>query len=210
MTSQNQPIYSYPNKMGRMILLAMEEVMGKHGVNAVLDQAKMPWLIDNYPPDDLDRQFEFSQVSCLQTALESLYGSRGGRGLALRSGRACLKYGLREFEPLVGFADLNFRLLPLNEKLRQAAAAFAQVLSNASGQRVELLEDKDHFRWRLERCPVCWGRHADSPVCHLLVGLIQESFYWISAGKIYPVEEVECLAQGDAACTFVAAKRPLE
>jgi predicted hydrocarbon binding protein len=210
MIRQEQANYYYPNKLGRIILLAMEEVMGKNGVNAVLNQAQMPWLVNNYPPDNLDRQFELTKVSCMQAALENLYGPRGGRGLALRSGRACLKYGLREFGPMLGITDLNFRLLPLNEKLRQSAEAFAQVMNKVSNQKVQVVEDQDHYRWRFERCPLCWNRHTNSPVCHLLVGLFQESFYWISGGKIFNVEEIECLAQGDAACTIVAAKRPLD
>ena len=41
-----------------------------------------------------------------------MYGPRGGRGLALRAGRACFKYGLKEFGPVLGIADLTFRLLP--------------------------------------------------------------------------------------------------
>ena len=33
--------YYWPNKMGRMFLLALEDVMGKNGVNAVLNLAKL-------------------------------------------------------------------------------------------------------------------------------------------------------------------------
>ena len=30
-------LYHYPNKMGRIVLMAMEEVLGRNGINAVLD-----------------------------------------------------------------------------------------------------------------------------------------------------------------------------
>ena len=46
--------YYWPNKMGRMMLLALEDVMGKNGVNAVLNLAKLRHLINNYPPNNLD------------------------------------------------------------------------------------------------------------------------------------------------------------
>jgi hypothetical protein len=37
----------YPNKIGRIYLMAMEEVMGTNGIKAVLNLAKTPELIGN-------------------------------------------------------------------------------------------------------------------------------------------------------------------
>ena len=42
--------YYYPNKFARIFLDAMEEVMGKNGLNAVLHLAGLDNLIGNYPP----------------------------------------------------------------------------------------------------------------------------------------------------------------
>jgi len=50
--------YYYPNKFARIFLDAMEEVMGKNGLNAVLNLAGLPNLIGNYPPDNLEKAFE--------------------------------------------------------------------------------------------------------------------------------------------------------
>jgi len=46
---QESPQYFFPNKMGRIILLAMEEVMGHNGVNAVLNLARLQHRIGSYP-----------------------------------------------------------------------------------------------------------------------------------------------------------------
>ena len=46
----------YPNKIGRIYLMAMEEVMGTNGIKAVLNLAKVPELIGNYPPNNLARE----------------------------------------------------------------------------------------------------------------------------------------------------------
>jgi hypothetical protein len=81
--------YHYPNRMGRIILLSMEEVMGRNGVNALLKLASLPSLIENYPTDTAEPAFAFSTVSNLTEMLEQAYGPHGGRGLALRIGRAC-------------------------------------------------------------------------------------------------------------------------
>jgi predicted hydrocarbon binding protein len=41
------------------------------------------------------------------------------------------------------------------------------------------------------------------------VGLLQESLYWLSGGKIFNVEETECIARGDPACTILIEKQPI-
>ena len=76
----------YPNKMSRIYLMAMEEVMGANGIKAVLNLAKVPELIDNYPPNNLAREFDFADFGTIGNAIEEMYGPRGGRGLALRAG----------------------------------------------------------------------------------------------------------------------------
>lgn len=202
--------YFYPNQLGRMILMGMEEVVGRIGVNAVLNQGNLSHLIDNYPPNTMDREFKFEYLGAIQQAFEKIYGVRGGRGLSIRVGRACFKHGLREYGPVLGFTDLAFRLLPLDEKLRTGAAIFAEIFNRFSDQRVVVDEDDECFYWKIERCPVCWGRTSDAPVCHLAVGLLQESLYWVSGGKFYNVEEVECIAMGDAVCCIVVEKKALD
>jgi predicted hydrocarbon binding protein len=209
MTDQQTEAYHYPNKMGRIILLAMEEIIGRNGVNAVLNLKGLTKLINNYPPNNLDLKFPFEDLSAIQQGLEELYGPRGGRGLALRSGQACFKYGLREFGSVLGITDLGFRLLPLPTKLRVGADIFAETFNKFSDQRVRVEEDNDRLYWHIERCPICWGRRADRPVCHLAVGILQESLYWISGGKFFYVEEISCIAQGALTCTIIVNKEPL-
>jgi len=206
----SHPQYYYPNKMGRIILMAMEEIMGRNGVNAVLNLAKMRRLINNYPPNNFDRQFAFEDVGAIQQSLDEMYGPRGGRGLALRAGRACFKYGLKEFGPVLGIADLAFRLLPLNMKLKVGAEVFADTFNKYTDQRVRLTDDADQIYWHNERCPICWGRKTDIPCCHLAVGILQESLYWVSGGKNFGVTETTCIAKGDDSCTIVVDKKPLD
>ena len=202
-------VYFYPNAMGRIVLLAMEELLSLNGVNAVLNLAGLPEYINQYPPHNQDLNVPFEHVGRLQCALEEAYGPRSGRGLALRTGRACFKYGLREFGPQLGLTDLAFRLLPLPAKLKNGSDAFAFLFNKSTDQRVRLELDKKCIYWHIERCPLCWGRHADEPCCHLAVGLLQEALYWVSGGKYFQVEETRCIARGDSACTIVIDQEPM-
>ena len=205
-----QRTYYYPNKMGRIVLLATEEVMGRNGVNAVLNLAKLKHLVNNYPPNNFDRQFSFDDFGRLQQALEEMYGPRGARGLALRAGHAAFKYALKEFGPVVGLSDLAFRLLPLGMKMKVGLEVFAEAFNKFSDQIVRLGEDESHFIWTIDRCPVCWGRRAGEPCCYYAVGILQEGAAWVSGGKTFAVEETECAAKGDDSCMILISKRPLD
>ncbi len=217
MSIDASPAYHLPNNMGRIILLGMEEILGKDGLNAVLNKSGLPrwsgglpgWS-DGYPPDDMRLGFSFEDLSQLQVALEDLYGDRSGRGLALRSGRAGFKFGLRQFGGQLGLNEVSFRLLPVSEKLPQGAELLAGLFNQFSDERVRVETCETHILWHIERCPVCWGRESQDPLCHLAVGLLQEALYWVSAGKSFIVEEIACIARRDPACTIAITRQPLD
>lgn len=199
----------YPNKIAKLALKALEEVMGKNGLNAILNLASLNYLIDNYPPDNLERQFDFADFSALNGALEEMYGPRGGRGLALRAGRAVFVEGLRNFGALAGAGDLAFKVLPLSAKLKIGLPAMAKIFSTTSDQLSTVAEKEDHFLYTIHRCPVCYGRHADKAACYMAVGLLQEGLKWVSGGKEFRVVETNCIAHGEETCDFIIYKEPI-
>jgi predicted hydrocarbon binding protein len=202
--------YYWPNKMGRIALLALEDVMGRNGVNAVLNLAKLKHLVNNYPPNNLDLQFSFDEFSAIEQALEDMYGPRGGKGLALRQGRAAFKYALREFGAVLGLADLAFRLLPLGMKMKVGLNAIAETFNKFTDHKVHIEEETDRFIWVIERCAVCWNRKSDVPCCYAAVGILQEGHHWVSGGKNFHIEEITCIAMGDPTCNIVIDKKPLD
>ena len=199
----------YPNKIARIAILAYEEVMGKNGLNAILNLAGLPQLINNYPPDNLERQFDFADFSAIQGALEEMYGPRGGRGLALRAGRATFDAALRNFGALAGVGDLAFKVLPLQAKLRIGLPAMARIFTQTSDQLSTVEEKDDHFVYVIHRCPVCWGRHTDKPACFIATGLLQEGLKWVSGGHEFRVNQVTARSVGDETCNFVILKEPI-
>ena len=201
--------YFYPERMARIILLAMEEVIGREGVHSVLNLSSLASYTDQYPAARSEKTFPFKAVTQLQESLEQVYGRQGGRGTALRVGRACFQYGLREYGSMLGITEMAFRLLPLSTKIRTGAKSFADLFNNHTDQCVRLEEKDGKLFWHIERCPLCWERRATEPVCHLAVGLLQEALYWLSGGKIFDVEEIACIARGDPACTIFVDPIPL-
>jgi predicted hydrocarbon binding protein len=201
--------YYYPNKYGLIAIKALEEVVGKNGLNAILNLAHLTNLIDNYPQDNLELAFDFSDLSSINQALEEMYGSHGGRGLALLIGRAIFMDGLRHFGALVGMEDMEFRALPLQVKLHIGLPALAKVFSQVSDQSNSVMEYENEFIYTIHRCPVCWGRSVlDKPVCYVAAGLIQASLKWISGGMEFGVHETKCFAMGNENCEFVVNRTP--
>lgn len=199
----------YPNKFARIALLAFEDVMGKNGVNAILNLANLTHLIDNYPPDNLDRAFDFSDLSAIQGALEEMYGPRGGRGLALRAGRATFADSLRNFGALAGVGDMAFKVLALPAKLRIGLPAMARIFTQTSDQLSTVEEKDDHFVYTIHRCPVCWGRKTDKPACFIATGLLQEGLKWVSGGMEFRVSQATAKSVGDPTCDFIVYKDPI-
>src|SRR5690606_31906264 len=107
--------------------------------------------------DNLERQFDFADFSAFNLALEELYGPRGGRGLALRAGRAAFADALRNFGALAGAGDLAFKVLPLHAKMRIGLMAMARIFTQISDQKTSVQERENDFVYTIHRCPVCWG-----------------------------------------------------
>ena len=195
--------------MGRIVLKALEEILGRHGVNAALNLAELPNLVDNYPPNNLGLGFTFSELSNILATLEEMYGVRGGQALALRAGRETWIYALKEFMPILGITDLAIRTLPLGFKIKIGLDVFAETFNKFTDQKVRLGEDSRGYLWIIERCPICWQRQSETPCCHLAVGLLEQSLDWVSRGKRFKVEQVSCKACGDSNCTIVISKKPI-
>jgi bacteriochlorophyll 4-vinyl reductase len=202
--------YYYPNLIAKIYLDAIEEVMGTNGTKALLNMAGMQHLINNPPPGNLERAFDFADFAHLNEAMEMMYGPRGGRALALRAGRKAFAQGLSKFGAMVGVADKTFRLLPLSIRLKVGLRAMATAFSSTSDQISYVEEESDHFLYVIERCPVCWGRHSDSPICHAAMGIIQEGLNWGTGGRNFKIAETTCIARGEPSCNFVIYKQPLD
>ena len=141
--------FFYPNVWGLSILLALEEILGKNGVSAALNLAGLAHYVNNYPPDNIKKEFPFEAVSKLQQSLWDLNGSRGAQVLAVRSGESTFNYSLEKFG-----------------KVQQAAAAAMNRgidLSSQQARRVSpddferfdyvLAMDSDNYEILVASCP---------------------------------------------------------
>lgn len=202
--------YYYPNKWARIIFTSAEEVMGRNGVTALLNMANMKEFIDNYPPDNMKKEFSFEKVGQLQQGIWDMSGPKGARVFATRAGEQSFKDGLSQFKSVAAAAQIAMKVGSLEAKAKIGLEFFSKFFNAVSDQVVEISEDEKHWIWTITRCPVCWGRKSDEPVCHLAVGVLQAAFAWISDNKRFRILETECKAKGDKNCVFKIEKVPVE
>ena len=122
----------YPNLIGRLYLISLEDVMGRNGVNALLNLAGTRHLVNNYPPSNLKREFPFADLTTISKSTETMYGPRGARGMELRAGRYAFNLGLKEFGPLLGMADLALKLMPIFSLIQDNSPMLHQPLQTIS------------------------------------------------------------------------------
>lgn len=183
--------------------------MGINGLNSILSMADLEAYIDNLPPDNLEGQFDFTYLASLSEALETMYGPRGGRGIALKIGRASFSRGMKKFGALAGMASPAFQALPLERRARIGLDALAAVYNKFSDQECHIEEDDNYYYFIVEASPFSWGRSAERPVCHALSGMIQESLRWATQGYLFHVMESECHASGSERDVFRVHKHPI-
>jgi predicted hydrocarbon binding protein len=200
--------YYYPNIWGRGILTAAEDILGEKGVNALLNLAGLPQYIGNYPPDNIKKEFPFSHVSKIQQGLWDMYGPRGARVFATRGGEETFNYSLEKYDKVSKAAQAAMAVGSLRLRLKAGILFFAKFFNTVSDQKVRVEEDETHWKWIIERCPICWERKTDEPVCHLAVGVLNSASKWASGGEVLRTKAVECIGMGAKEGVILLEKPP--
>jgi len=199
MTDKQDPMIV--NTLVRQALTSAQEVMGDHGLNAVLRASGLERFIGSFPPDNLEPAINASQYARLNEAIEAFYG-RGGRGMLRRIGKASFQYAVREQAALLGLAGVALKLLPERQRIKFILNSMAGALKKSNPQvDARLDESGEKLAYVESTCAICHGRHSADPICHLYIGSITEAIQW-ATGKEYKIVETHCLARGDPYCRF--------
>lgn len=199
----------YPNRFARYFLQGMQDALSEDGFAAIRDIAGLTTYLSNWPPDTMDRQFDFAYIAALSEGLEELYGARGGRGVALRIGRAWYEQGFKTVGALAGFQHPVFQGLSLERRAHVGLQALTNVFNQHSDQQTTLQEEGSTYIVTVEISPMAWGRQEERPVCHALTGLIQGCLHSASNGYEFHVREHMCRATGHDECVFAINKKPI-
>ena len=197
--SDSEPDRALPNRRLSAVLFAIQDVMGRNGLNASLKLAGLHRYIGHLPPANDQRDLHASEYAALIQAIETQLGS-GARGQLNRIGHAA-------FRQLVVADKLRWnslaffnRFLTPRQRMRRALAELARFLSAPDGQAA-VYSDDQRLLFTDSASDATYKRKRNVEICWLMLGQIQECLYW-ATGDHYDVVEVACRAKGDPACKF--------
>ncbi|MDX1415702.1 MAG: 4-vinyl reductase [Candidatus Promineifilaceae bacterium] len=195
--------YFYPNKMGRVYLLSLKEVLIGDGYFDLLKRTGLSRFEDTLPPDNWTKGFSFDSISSLNQGIEQYYGPRGGRRLALLAGQKFFELGSESFGRFAGLNELALKGKSLPEKLNMGLASMARLMNEVSDQTTWIEEvGPQRLNYHVGMCPVCWTRLAEEPICFYHVGFLKGTLSWCSSGLDFRVRQTSCIAVGDEQCVF--------
>jgi predicted hydrocarbon binding protein len=197
----------YPNSFVRVVLLSLEDILGKNGVKSILNLANQPGYIENYPPENMNSEFDIAHYSMIIAALDELYGVRGAKILATRAGHAIFKESVKTIGDPFGITSESFQSKPMEEKIEGGLAYVRAVITGKKPAPMPRTDD-NQFLFSVQLCPVCWGRTTDTPRCFLTTGLLREAIRWATGGTVVPVTQVKAHSCGDATCDYVIPTQP--
>jgi len=194
----------YVNAMLLQMMWGIEEVMGKHGLNAVLKLSDLDRYVDNPPPNNLEFGVLAREYSGLNEAIEQFTG-RAGKGMLKRIGRSSFRWGVKEQSSVMGLAGIALKALP--QRLRKRAVLLGMrkgIMDTVDYASIEVKDEGGVLVFTDYACVSCHARHEEDAVCHLYAGSLQEAMAYATGKDFqdFDVLETHCRAKGDGVCRF--------
>ncbi len=197
------------NAVLRVLLDAIEEVMGENGTKAVLNAGGLSNYIDNYPPKNMELKATFEEYGAAQQAVEDFYGPRGARAMLLRIGRATFRFGLKDQPAILGLTGIALKALPEKTRMKLILERIAKAAAERINQPSSIREEENAFYFIADECPCYFRPPHDKPCCFVTVGALMEAMAWVT-GNIHKVEEVACISSGASNCVYRIDKKASE
>jgi predicted hydrocarbon binding protein len=189
------------NKGFLVILLGVEDVVGKRGMAALLRQADLVQYIDHYPPSNEGYGgHQVVYMSRINHALFDIYGPRGARAILQRVGRERWKNAVEENGALASATKVALKFLPRRRQVKLALDIASKAYGEQLNTSIKVGEDGEGFFWQDLSCGNCVDWQSDKPVCFTTAGFVYGLVAWATESENHKVEEVACHARGDAAC----------
>lgn len=189
-----------PNELLSAYLIALEDLLGKNGVNTVLNVSGYHEWVESYPPDSTNDPIPHAALSKIQETVEDIYGARTGLNLSRTAARKSLTKVRSELIDIEKLKHLSGNEI---EKFEQALSAFANLFASHDPGGSTLSRGNEQFSISFQDCPNCAGRESDTFICMACLGWIEGLVMLVGSGDKVGISETTCLASGDDRCTFV-------
>lgn len=188
-----------------VFLEGMQEILGAPNTRCLLENA-LHYQAGKDPFAACPNGISAQDLAALQQALKGMYGERGGQGVTVRCGRAAFKYALQRFGAAAGLTSLQFRLLPVRERIRSGLEVLARLVSDPAACSMQVQDDGTVWKWQIQPGAAPLDPQAARAQALLMVGLLQGFLAWVSGGKNYNIR----LLENDKTPFIQIAKQPLD
>jgi len=195
----------FPNQLFYLVLVTFEEILGKPGLNSILNYCGMTKFRDEYPPNNMEEDHSSEDFTTLMRGCIDVMGEQGVRPILFRG-------GIRAFEIMNEQFPQMFDINGITPKELDAESAFGEfrriygIMVDASkamqGDICTYYDVDEGVVLEINPCHWCVGVKAKKPVCHGQLGFQFGIARWVT-GREIKVEETHCIATGDEMCRFV-------
>ena len=151
----------------RATIDATREILGDNGLKALLNYAKMGYLLNNIPDYSFTKGYEEREFSALTASFYSILGTSGAKALFRLIGKTI------GGKVLASGAFDSIKELPTDEKALKVLEIY--VMATGKGKA---FRDGDTIVYDNPQCTACTGLIDDTPVCTALNGMFDEYFKW--------------------------------
>jgi len=199
-----------PNSLLYIAMVTIEDVMGKNGLNTILNASSMTKFRDNIPPNDGEQVYPATDFSFLVRGLIDVVGVKGARAIMTNAGRKGFRNVVEKSPELFGLVGIELEKMATDtERIAALLNAITYETNQIFGEGHQTFEEIDgRFIVSIHRCSWCHSiKNAETPICYGEVGFDDEAVFWATK-KRYRVTETACRAMGDDACVFEISKNP--
>ena len=194
----------YVNALLLQMMIGIEDVLGKNGLNAVLTSSGLERYVDNPPPNNLEHDVLAREFAQLHASIEEFTG-RAGKGMLRRIGRSAFNWAAKEQIKTMGLANLALKALPQKLRMQAVLAGIKKgLVNNLDYSKIDIAFQNGVHIFTNHTNAIPHMRESDGPVCHMLVGTLQQAMAFATGKSFQDFEVIEtmCRATGAPSCRF--------
>ncbi len=174
----------------RIVMDATEEVLGENALKAMLNFARMSYLLENKPDYGYEKKYTDQEYALILQSYYDILGVSGAKSIFRMIGKAIVKRttGLGLFDA--------FKTLPPEERLLKSVELYATV----SG-RGKVFVENGIIVYDNTACTTCSGLESKTPACTIVSGFLDDMVKW-SGVKDKRSVETKCKAMGHDTCRY--------
>jgi predicted hydrocarbon binding protein len=191
------------NMTFRVMLLGINEIVGRNGLDVVLNFTGLTKYRNAFPPNnDLVEDCRISEATGLDKGVEEIFGGNGAAAILVQVGKKQALWGLEENREVSGQLKESMEGKDDVERIKMILNITAAIISAQMNTEVWIEEDDGAVYYCDRGGTHCFNRTGSQPVCFVTVGFLLGLVEWATGNNDWKVKETRCIALGHEYCVY--------